>query len=266
MSLGAGELVSIILEEYAQPGKLTPQSATAKILQGIAIWADLDLDKPVSLIRRHVGDALAVSDHRLIKTEQCQVILDSLCQLTLEDPLTGLFNRRYFEMRLSQELQRTDRVYEPCSVVLADIDNFKTVNDDHGHDAGDRLLGHVARVIRETLRGSDVAVRYGGDEFAFILPGTADRDALRAAERVRIRIASTPLLIEQRELRVTTSAGIATFHPGSFLSQQQLVKQADIALFTSKRRCRDANAVFGELSTTCAVSGVSADERRGLLG
>jgi diguanylate cyclase (GGDEF)-like protein len=154
----------------------------------------------------------------------------------LVDGLTGLANRRACSDALHAETARAERLETPLSVVLADLDGFKDVNDAHGHAVGDEVLRAFADVLRETLRESDVAGRWGGEEFLLLLPGADEEGAAHLAERVRVALADRSIR-SAPDLRVTASFGVAEFagHP----SPEQLVAAADGALYRAKRAGKD---------------------------
>jgi len=147
------------------------------------------------------------------------------------DELTGLFNRRYFEERLKEELSRHSRYGDVFSIFMIDLDNFKAYNDVYGHPAGDILLGHIGRIIKNSVRNVDQAFRYGGDEFVVILPQTARDAAYVVAERVRRQIAEE---MQKKAIAVTCSIGLASYPADGMLSGE-LVDVADTALYHAKR-------------------------------
>ncbi|GEM_PF-464616 len=152
----------------------------------------------------------------------------------LVDGLTGLANRRACAQALHAELARAERYGTRLSVVLADLDGFKAVNDAHGHAAGDKALGMFAAVVRETLRESDHAGRWGGEEFLLLLPGADEEGAAQLAERIRVALAARSIeRADGSRLRVTASFGVAEHVPGA--SAEQLVAAADEALYRAKR-------------------------------
>ena len=154
----------------------------------------------------------------------------------LVDGLTGLANRRACSDALHAETARAERLETPLSVVLADLDGFKDVNDAYGHAVGDEVLRAFADVLRETLRESDVAGRWGGEEFLLLLPGAEEEGAAHLAERVRVALADRSIG-SAPQLRVTASFGVAEFagHP----SAEELVAAADSALYQAKRTGKD---------------------------
>jgi diguanylate cyclase (GGDEF)-like protein/PAS domain S-box-containing protein len=157
--------------------------------------------------------------------------------LATTDPLTGLYNHRYMHEYLGHRLLEARRTGQPVSVLMLDLDHFRALNEDYGHDVGDRALRSVADTMRHALRGQDVACRYGGEEFVMILAGAPFRSALAAAERVRRRVeAIRPLVVDGRA--VTCSVGVATY-PVHASTAASLLKAADIALYEAKRGGRN---------------------------
>jgi diguanylate cyclase (GGDEF)-like protein len=156
-------------------------------------------------------------------------------ELSFKDPLTGVYNRRYFALRLDEEAKRHTRFAEPLSLVLVDIDFFKTVNDELGHRAGDEALKELAQVIMTNSRSFSIVTRYGGDEFAVLLVNTPKSGALRYAQRIRD-------VIERHAFRhgpLTVSVGVAAL-PDDVLSCDELIPAADRALYLAKRLGRNA--------------------------
>jgi diguanylate cyclase (GGDEF)-like protein len=162
-----------------------------------------------------------------------------LQEQAISDPLTGLYNRRYLGEFLPRELARSDRNKLPVAVLLLDLDHFKRVNDSFGHEAGDIVLTAVAALLRGNVRGSDIACRYGGEEFALILPETGAEAATRRAEDVRLAISSLSLRHAGKPLgKVTTSFGIAVY-PDHARNTDDLLRVADVALYSAKGAGRD---------------------------
>jgi diguanylate cyclase (GGDEF)-like protein len=163
---------------------------------------------------------------------------DQLTTLANVDGLTGLFNRRHFDFLARAEWARSRRYSRPLSVMIADIDHFKAVNDRFGHDAGDNVLKSVADVCRSTKRESDIVARIGGEEFALLLPETNEAAALMAAERLLGHIRKCCPIIGPETLAVTVSIGIASASP-SMSGVATLLKRADDALYEAKHLGRN---------------------------
>ena len=161
-----------------------------------------------------------------------------LREMAIRDPLTGLYNRRYFQERFQEEMSRAKRYRQPLTVVLADIDHFKRINDTYGHLFGDEVLKEVARVFRERIRKSDLVARYGGEEFVFLLPNTHARAGAAFAERIRREVENLEIKFMDQVIKVTISLGVATLV--SFeVSEPEFLNMADKALYLSKERGRN---------------------------
>lgn len=172
------------------------------------------------------------------------------------DALTGLANRRAADERVVAECARAHRSGEPLSVLMLDLDYFKRINDSHGHAAGDVVLVAVAQVLREELRGIDLAARYGGEEFLAVLPATGARGALDVAERLRTRIAGLRMDYEGCEQRVTTSVGVATLAASEIAAA--LLERADAALYAAKAAGRNRSHVAATPAVPAAAPRVTA--------
>lgn len=161
-------------------------------------------------------------------------------ELAVTDGLTGLHNRRYLDSHLKMLFTRAQARGKSLSVCITDIDRFKQVNDTYGHDAGDEVLKEFAMRVRSTVRGADLACRYGGEEFVVVMPDTAADVAAVIAERLRGIIESKPFVLKGAgvSLDITASMGIATAGRG-FDTPEQLLKQADLALYQAKRDGRN---------------------------
>lgn len=160
-------------------------------------------------------------------------LLRRLEELSVADELTGIGNRRAFDSTLAVEVGRAARTRLPLSLVLLDVDHFKRFNDEHGHQAGDQALQRVAGVLRDSLRAADSACRFGGEEFAVLLPATSEREAMEVAERLRQEIAASPTAHGS----VTVSMGVAETRGG--LPAAGLIGRADARLYHAKREGRD---------------------------
>jgi diguanylate cyclase (GGDEF)-like protein len=164
--------------------------------------------------------------------------------LSSSDPLTGLFNRRFFDDYLANEIRRAERYQTPFTVAMLDVDHFKRFNDTYGHAVGDMALRTVARVLQETVRRSDLVARYGGEELVALFRETEAEPAVERVEAIRHAVAAAPLVANGPGLpaRVTVSAGVASW-PADGLSPQELLVAADLRLFKAKAHGR--NRVVG---------------------
>jgi diguanylate cyclase (GGDEF)-like protein len=165
-------------------------------------------------------------------------------RLSRTDRLTELNNRGYWEECLAAEFRRVRRTGRPCSLVMFDIDHFKRVNDTYGHPAGDEVIRQTARILRETMRKTDVAGRYGGEEFTVLLIDTQGPDALVFAERLRSAVAETPVAFEGQTIAYTISLGVAGLDQ-ALGSHGQWLEAADAALYVSKRGGRNRVTLHG---------------------
>lgn len=170
---------------------------------------------------------------------------EELKKISITDSLTGLLNRRYFQERVSEEIERSRRHHLPLSLIMMDIDNFKSVNDTYGHPVGDEALKITARAIRNCVRTIDVAARYGGEEFTVILPQTAKSDATAIAERICSEVGRLDFPFEQaaRKLTFSVSLGLATF-PEDAESLDDLIRNTDIALYRAKAQGKNRVVVY----------------------
>ena len=161
-------------------------------------------------------------------------------ELAVTDGLTGLHNRRYLDTHLQTLFARALARGRPLTICMTDIDRFKQVNDSYGHDAGDEVLKEFASRIRSTVRGADLACRFGGEEFVVVMPDTSGELAKAVAERLRTMIEARPFQLRSGEkpLMLTASMGIATLGPG-ILTPEQLLKHADNALYEAKNSGRN---------------------------
>ena len=160
-----------------------------------------------------------------------------MLQYATLDALTGLNNRRQFEVRLNQEIATAKRQKNPLCAMMIDIDFFKKVNDTYGHASGDSVLSSVASIIKEHLRESDIPSRYGGEEFAVLLPYTHIEEAQIVGERLRKAVETAPIPIDKGNINVTISMGLAEF--SSDESGEELFKRADKALYEAKESGRN---------------------------
>lgn len=165
---------------------------------------------------------------QLLKTE-----VEQLRGLVHVDHLTGLLNRGGLDDTYAREAARADRAGKSLAVALLDVDDFKSLNDRHGHQAGDEALAHLARVMRKAMRPSDILVRFGGEEFLFLLPDVNEEQAAQALLRLQLDLDRQPLSYADHEIALTFSAGIAIRAPRE--SRDAVIARADAAMYAAKR-------------------------------
>jgi two-component system, cell cycle response regulator len=204
---------------------------------GVARFGDGDLSYRIALKTQDEIEQLANTINGMAaKLEQSQQALRELATI---DGLTGVYNRREFNRRLTVEIERSRREGHPVSLLMVDIDHFKKLNDTYGHQSGDDALRHFSALIKKEVRPGDLAARYGGEEFAVILPHADRKDVFAVAERLRILIAAQNIEIQNdRKIKVTASLGCATF-PVDAETEDSLMAQADAALYKAKQGGRN---------------------------
>jgi diguanylate cyclase (GGDEF)-like protein len=169
---------------------------------------------------------------------------DELTSMASTDTLTGLMNRRYFNLRLSSELSRARRYGLPLSLVLIDIDNFKHVNDTYGHTFGDRVLRELSQFMMANIRESDLLARYGGEELALILPNTKRLAAYELLERLRQQVASRVFYAVEDKVSITLSIGLTQFDAQRHAAVE-LIQEADSALYEAKHHGKNQVVMYG---------------------
>jgi len=163
------------------------------------------------------------------------------------DGLTGLFMRRYFDARIEEEVERSKRYGTPFSVLMMDVDDFKKLNDDHGHLIGDRVLRQIANTVKAQLRGVDTAARYGGEEIAVILPRSDMVASYNVGERIRAAISELRVTTDSeppKVLSVTASFGVASYPESKATDGEDLIRRADRALYRAKKTGKNRVELF----------------------
>lgn len=163
---------------------------------------------------------------------------EKVAQLSITDTLTGAYNRRYLSQRLEEEFRISHRHHSPLSTLIVDIDHFKKINDEFGHQIGDEALISVAHTLKENLRDSDMLARFGGEEFVVVLPHTSQKDAMIVAEKLRLAISSLTIA-SMGDHKITISIGVATMPDLNVDSSDELLGEADRALYLAKEQGRD---------------------------
>lgn len=229
---------------------LTSVSLSVSVAIMVVLGASILLANPITRLLRRIrqidaGEFAIVDLTRGLHAEplalarRLQHAFEVMDRVSQTDELTGLANRRQFDQRLNREYAEARRYHRRLSVIVADVDLFKAINDTAGHDAGDRLLRDVAEIIRRCCREMDLPTRLGGDEFTILLPETSAASAEVVAERIRQAVAEHTTVINGVEANVTVSLGIADFNAGRIEKPNDLVVLADRALYAAKQLGRN---------------------------
>ncbi len=225
---------------------LTGHGSTESLVTGLEAGADDYIRKPPNeaelLARLKAGQ-------RVVRLEQSlREAKDKIQQLSITDPLVGIYNRRYLNDQLYHEVERARRYARPLAAVMADLDFFKNINDQHGHQIGDDVLRGFVDLAKLSIRqSSDWIARYGGEEFVVVLPETDLTGAARTAEKIRSCCATTPLATPAGGIVVTASFGVAALEPGGSIAgaAESLLREADGALYRSKHEGRNRVTIAG---------------------
>jgi diguanylate cyclase (GGDEF)-like protein len=166
------------------------------------------------------------------------ILYEQTKELAIKDFLTGLFVRRYFFERLKDEHRRALTTQRPLSLLMCDLDHFKQCNDQYGHGAGDQMLIHFSRILKETAESAIVA-RYGGEEFSVLLPETDKQNAFQVAQKIRTALKSQPFIIRREKINTTVSIGVSNL-PEDAMDYESLIQTADRALYEANKSGRDS--------------------------
>ncbi|GAB1260540.1 sensor domain-containing diguanylate cyclase [Aurantivibrio plasticivorans] len=229
-------LLSLALADRIRRQRIAKESAQKSLLQ-LQQKTNKELEDQVKLRTEELENAMT----------KLQVANSELAKLTKTDPLTGVNNRRQFDEVAEYEIARASRTGQPLSLMMVDIDHFKAINDNCGHQAGDRCLTLVASCIATNVRKpNDMVARYGGEEFALVLPETDEPGAHHLAERIRKAIENISVVHEGKSIKMTASIGVSTHQPSSEESTHKLIQLADTALYRAKENGRNQVALSSE--------------------
>src|SRR3954471_4573835 len=211
--------------------------SNARLVRGLEIGVNDYLTRPVD--KNELLARVRTQIRKKRYTERLRDNVQMSIEMAITDPLNGLYNRRYMESHLNSLLEQAVSRKKPLTVLVLDIDYFKAINDTHGHDAGDDVLREFSFRIKKSIRGIDLACRYGGEEFVVVMPETDLTVATMVAERLRRRIATEPFPIQDgaHKLEVTISVGISAL--GKDDTTATILKRADAALYRAKRDGRN---------------------------
>lgn len=250
--------VSVILSDFRMPhmsgieflvqAQQVAPNAVRAILSGQIDMEEMAKAVNQAHIHRFIlkpwdNDYLRVQMVEALQNHQLILQRNHLERLSITDPVTQLTNHRYFQEHIRKELERAERHHRPLSLLMVDVDHFKSFNDHYGHPEGDRLLATIAKRISGEVRNIDLVSRYGGEEFAVIMPDTALEEARLVAERVRHSLEKNPFTGPfGRPAYVTISIGVASF-PQHATVVTDLIEAADRALYQAKRQGRNQTVV-----------------------
>ena len=189
---------------------------------------------------------------------EIQILQERLKEQAIRDPMTGLFNRRYLDTIVPHELARCEREKAPLCVMMIDLDHFKQVNDTYGHQGGDEVLKALASLLLDSVRASDVACRYGGEEFLLLLPNMSAEHAVGRAEQWRAAFEAITVNYGGTNIKATLSIGVALY-PGEGTSVDELTRCADLALYKAKAQGRNRVVLFSEPNSIQISLGISPD-------
>lgn len=216
------------------------EEARARLQQRDATLSQTNRALEAQIFERQTAEEqLRQTNERLeARLAEIELLQTQLREQAIRDPLTNLFNRRYLQETLARELAHAQRATLQLPVIMIDIDYFKRLNDEFGHKAGDLILIQVADVLRRHSRRSDLACRYGGEEFVVVLPGASLEDAVNRAEDLRTQVEASQVDFQDHPLSATLSLGIAAY-PEHGTTSDELLQAADVALYAAKAAGRN---------------------------
>jgi two-component system cell cycle response regulator len=243
------------LSTYVYILLLTGHLTTDDVVVGLGAGADDYVKKPANqaelLARLSAGSRIVTLEQSLREAKE------KIELLSVTDPLVGTFNRRYLNDQILKEVDRARRHGRSLSAIMADLDRFKRINDERGHQSGDEVLRRFAELAKSLIRPSDWIARYGGEEFVIVLPETDAAGAAIVAEKIRAQCAAAPMPLASGDLMVTSSFGVSALHsgdPSADAAAAEMLREADAALYNSKHEGRNRVTVAGhyQLSDTYA--------------
>jgi diguanylate cyclase (GGDEF)-like protein len=203
-----------------------------------SLWDEMNVHSALNVVSALSYVVLVLLMHATLMALVVTRLVQQLQRLARRDGLTGLLNRRAMHDLLDRQMQMRRRAADTFSVLMIDVDEFKSVNDGHGHEVGDRALTHIARLMTQSLRAEDRVGRFGGEEFVVLLAGSNHARALAEAERLRLSVQTTPLSHGELTVPLTVSIGVAEW-TGSSEDVSRLLVRADAALYRAKRLGRN---------------------------
>jgi len=215
---------------------IADEGEETRVMRAFELGVNDYVTRPID--RQELTARIRTQVRRKLYNDQLRVSVAETIEMAVIDGLTGLHNRRYLDSHIETLFQRAVTRRRPLSIMIADLDRFKDINDTYGHDGGDQVLKEFARRIRSNVRGIDLVCRFGGEEFVVIMPDTEPVMAQRVAERVRLDIEKEPFQVAGKAVRVTVSIGVASVDYGAD-SVSALMRRADAALYQAKNSGRN---------------------------
>jgi diguanylate cyclase (GGDEF)-like protein len=247
-----GRLIGLICLDSRLVGRFTHADARLALnyanqasiaLENARLFSDLEAE--LEHHQRLIRELDSINADLAREIEERKRAEQALQEMAVTDPLTGLFNRRHFFQATGSNLTHATRYHHNVAIMMIDIDHFKQINDVHGHRVGDLALQHLVSGIRSCIRKTDMAARFGGDEFAILMPETDDSQAMQVAERIHYFIKGTPIPDLDSKITCTVSIGIASFTAQrDNTSIDALLEQADQALYKAKQSGRDRTHLY----------------------
>lgn len=255
-----------LIEEIKAAGRQVLKLDGQNGWRALGVLLNLEEDESLSRALGMLDLTLPLSPQAWETLEELQRLCHArerdLLKTCLTDQLTGLYNFQHFTAQLDVEVSRVLRTQHPLSVIMLDLDGFKMVNDTLGHQTGNEVLAAVAQVLLDNIRATDLAARYGGDEFAILLPQTSAARALPLAERIRARLAAHKLC---NELKVTGSFGLSCFRYLDREDPAQVIEHADQAMYQAKRAGGNQVRVWAADQEKDRGAEVTSEEKGALL-
>ena len=223
----AGEIEQILKEE----GIIFPGKPFNKFLEAFDSKITDKQDKLQNMTASYKKIEKELAEYKK-EVNTLNVNINKYREETITDHLTGLHNRKYLDIKLDEEINRFSRHKQPFCILLLDLDDFKIINDSYGHVIGDQVLKHLAEIIKKHIRKTDFSFRYGGEEFLVLLLNTNIENAMKVAEQIRSKVASTNFTLKEKEFATTITIGVAQYIAGESL--ESLIERADKNLYKGK--------------------------------
>ncbi|MCH8028319.1 MAG: diguanylate cyclase [Candidatus Dadabacteria bacterium] len=240
-ALKMGELSALLILPMHKP--LTRGEFDTESTMGCIVIGKISGAEGFSRDQRKLAEIMAKEASKALWNS---ISYEEVKELAITDSLTGLYNFRYFQEELNKEIARTDRFPGKVSLILLDIDNFKELNDTYGHPVGNMALKSIAEALKSSTRKIDTPARYGGDEFAILLPNTNEQSSKTVAEKIKARVKNINWELQGLDIQPSVSIGVATY-PDSAYTKEQLFKLADCALYEAKHSGRNNYVHYGDI-------------------